>query len=38
MKVLGDEMTLREFVELLDGHGFSRMIIGEAEIYDIVKA
>jgi len=30
-------MTLSEFVKLLDGRGFSRMIIGEAEIYDIIE-
>jgi len=38
MKIEGSEMTLRKFVNLLDGHGFSRMIIGEVEIYDIIEA
>jgi hypothetical protein len=38
MKVLGDEMTLREFLRMIEGKSFKRMIIGEAEIYELVEA
>lgn len=34
----GSEMTLNEFISQLDGRAFKRMIIGEAEIYEIVEA
>ena len=38
MKTEGSEMTLKEFVSQLNGHGFKRLVIGEAEIYEIVEA